>query len=415
MKTEVKRDRITERIEELAQYTDTPGAGVTRCSYSANDRKARNYIIGECRRIGLEVKEDPLGNLRARYHGTNDSLTPVWIGSHIDSVRNGGKYDGVAGVVSALEVLNVLYENRFTPIRPVELVIFAEEEGSNFGTTMLGSKAIAGKYDVDYLHTLKDSAQIPAYERIREFGLNPDRIGECRIGPGDIYAMIELHIEQGIVLDREEKIIGVVEAIAGMHTYRIEISGESNHAGATPMNLRHDPMTAAGRLICDIEKYVNDSACGTTVATVGEIECSPNMPNVIPQKVRFSVDIRDVRQDGIDRTVEYIRKRSRTVAQERGVEIVIRQVGTSECIRLSSDIAGRIEKAAEKERYSCRRMNSGAVHDSAMLAGITEVGMIFVPSVDGKSHNTGEYTKEEHIAAGADVLLDVVRELMMEE
>lgn len=408
---EIQEKRLAERIKVLAGLSATPGSGVTRFSYSDLDRKAREYIREECRKIGMEMLEDEVGNIRAIYRGQDDSLAPVWVGSHIDSVRNGGRYDGIVGVVSALEVLTVFYENGYKPVRPVELVIFAEEEGSNFGTTMIGSKALVGKCDKAYLEKLKTENGVTAYDLIKEAGFAPEDVDKCRLSDKDVHAMLEMHIEQGIVLDREGLTIGVVQAIAGMHTYRIAVHGESNHAGATPMPMRHDPMMAAANLIAEIEKYTKQEVYDTTVATVGEIECAPNMPNVIPQKVQFSVDIRDVREDGIASVVSFIRKRCEDMENELGVTFEITTVGTSKCIGLSQRIADMIEESTKEKGFSYKCMNSGAVHDSAMLTEVTEVGMIFVPSVNGKSHNPEEYTESEDIRKGAEVLLDVVKKL----
>ena len=412
---EIQENRIITRIETLAGFNMTPGNGITRFSYSDQDRLARNYIEQQCSLMGISVQTDPLGNIRARYNGQDNSLPPVWIGSHIDSVRNGGKYDGVVGVISALEVLNVLYENQITPLRPVELVIFAEEEGSNFGTTMIGSKAIVGKCDEEYLKQLTAETGHTAYEMIKSFGLAPEHLEQCRIKKGQIHAMIEMHVEQGAVLDRKGLIIGVVQAVAGMRTYRIEITGESNHAGATPMNMRHDPMTAAAELICDVEKYAQAEVYETTVATVGEIACLPNASNVIPQKIQFSVDIRDVQEDGIESIADYLRCRCTQLACERGVSITIHEIGSSKCIHLSPRITGLIEDVTRQKKLPYQCMNSGAVHDSAMLTEITDVGMIFVPSVNGKSHNPQEYTESTDIKHGAEVLLETVCRLMMEK
>lgn len=413
MDMEVKRDRLMSRINSLAKFNETPGCGVTRYSYSTLDKQARAYIREICEEISLNVYVDQIGNIRARYQGMDDSLAPVWIGSHIDSVRNGGKYDGIVGVISALEVLNVFFEHNIRPVRPVELVIFAEEEGSNFGTTMLGSKALVGKCSKDYLKKLKNEGGETAYEVIKGFGLQPDEVEKCRLNPSDVYAMVEMHIEQGAVLDKEGLTIGVVQAIAGMCTYRIIIHGSSDHAGSTPMDMRRDPMTAAAKLICDIEEYVKRNVYHTTVATIGEIECQPNKPNVIPQKVQFSVDIRDVHQDGMERVISFIREKGKKIEAETGVVIEIAEVGKSKCIQLSQRIAGIIEEVTVEKGYPYKCMNSGAVHDAAMITEVTDVGMIFVPSVDGRSHTVEEYTEAGDIKKGADILLETVKRLAL--
>lgn len=411
MQMEVNQERLIGMIERLAEFNGTPGCGITRYSYSDLDRQAKDYIGSICKGMNLKISVDQIGNIRARYEGADHSLAPVWIGSHMDSVRNGGKYDGIVGVASSLEVLNVFYENGIKPTRPVELVIFAEEEGSNFGTTMIGSKALAGKYDKDYLKKLKTEAGETAYDVISRFGLDPEKVEDCRLNPGDVSAMVELHIEQGAILDKEELTIGVVQVIAGMHTLRITLRGFSDHAGTTPMNMRKDPMAAAAKLICAIEQYAKEKVYASTVATVGEIECRPNKPNVIPQTVQFSVDIRDVCEDGMERVISYIKEKCKEIGAATDVATEVTEIGKSECIRLCPRITKLIEEVTAEKGLPYKCMNSGAVHDAAMMTAVTDVGMIFVPSVDGRSHTAEEYTSAEDIKKGADVLLETVRRL----
>ena len=407
----VNAQRIRDLIESLAEINATPGKGVSRFSYTDEDRRARKIITDKCESIGLTAGVDAIGNIRVKYAGLNDNLSPVWIGSHIDSVKNGGRFDGICGVVSALEVLLTLHDENTMLPRSVELVIFAEEEGSNFGTTMLGSKAMTGKCDEDYLHRLRNETGEDAYTVIKRSGFDPSNLESCRIGNNDIYAMVELHIEQGRILDEEHLKIGVVEAIAGMHTYKISVSGSSDHAGATPMDMRRDPMAAAAKIITALEDFANQDPDGTAVATVGSISCLPGMSNVIASSVVFSVDIRDVKESGIDDIVKKMRSRCSDVESSDNVSIDIELVGKSSCIVLSQKIADIIENSVMDSTLPYRRMNSGAVHDAAMLASITDVGMIFIPSVYGKSHCPEEYTSFEDISAGAGILLNVVKKL----
>lgn len=406
--------RMLDRIEALAERNDTPGQGVTRFSYGEQDRQAREFLLGECERMGFPYSIDAVGNIRVRYEGKRVELAPVLFGSHIDSVRNGGKYDGIVGVVTALEVLTVLHENQVELLRPVELIIFAEEEGSNFGTTMLGSKALVGKCDCEYLRELRAQDHTSAYDVMKKSGLNPEEISRYVLRPGDVHAMVELHVEQGIVLEREQKTIGVVEAIAGMQTYRVKVNGRSNHAGATPMNMRQDPAVAAAKLICAIEEFAKSGAYRTTVATVGEIICQPNATNVIPQSVQFSVDIRDIQEDGIEKVVNFLKRQICHVEENDHVTVELHLVGTSNCIRLNPEVVDCIEGCVKAKGIPYMRMNSGAVHDSAMLTEVTRVGMIFVPSVEGKSHTAAEYTKPEDIKLGGDLLLEVIMQLANE-
>ncbi len=409
---ETNLNRIMETIGCLAAFNDTPGDGITRFSFGEQDRKARAYITEILEGLGMQVTVDAVGNMRARYEGSDPKLAPLWVGSHIDSVRNGGQYDGIVGVVGAMETVRVMHENGYRGRRPVEVVIFAEEEGSNFGTTMVGSKVMTGNYGIEELNHLKTPEGKTAFCTMKEFGLKPEQWKSAVICPEDVYGMLELHIEQAIVLEREGLRLGVVKAIAGMRTLTIQIKGESNHAGATPMNMRRDPMAAAARLIAAVQRFGTQEAFPTTVATVGQITCSPNMPNVIPAEVSFTVDIRDITEEGIDLVTELIEKEVAVLKKETGVEISIGLIGESKPIHLSEQVTGIVEEAVKETGAPYKCMNSGAVHDAAMLAELTEVGMIFVPSHDGKSHTPTEYTGPEDIKLGADVLLKTVLRLI---
>ncbi len=407
----VNQYRIESVIETLAKFNDTPENGVTRFSYSKNDRAAKDYLMNIFNELSLKMSVDAIGNIRARYEGKDPSLSPILIGSHMDSVRNGGKYDGIVGVVGAIEVVRVLSENNYKPKRSIEIIIFAEEEGSNFGTTMVGSKTLVGKLDVSDLKKLKNYQNHTCYDMVKGFGLNPDEISNYLITKDDAYAMIELHIEQGIVLEKEQKKLGIVEVICGMKTIKVSVEGVSNHAGATPMNFRQDPLVAVAEFISSIEKAARYYVLPTTVATVGEINCSPNMANVIPKSVTFTVDIRDVEQNGIDEMIKFVDKELKYIIEKYNVTASYILIGESKCIDLSKKITDAIESSITSLKVPFMRMNSGAVHDAAMFAQVTDVGMIFIPSRDGKSHSADEYSSYEDIALGCLVLLNTVIEL----
>lgn len=403
---QVKQERIMGHITALSQFNATPGAGITRFSYSPQDAQARAYLLDQFAALDMTVRVDPVGNVRARYAGSDPSLPPLWIGSHIDSVRNGGMYDGVVGVVGALEAVSVLSESGVRPRRSIEVVFFSEEEGSNFGTTMVGSKCLAGKLDFAGLERLRTESGISCPRMAADFGLYPEDVASCRLAPGMVDAMLELHIEQGIVLDRRQVKLGVVQAIAGMCTVRVTVRGESNHAGATPMDMRRDPMAAAARLILSVQDIAAAQCLPDTVATVGEISCAPNMPNVIPGEVSFTVDIRDVEEAGIDRALSLLEKALAEVSAGEGVTVSLETIGRSAPVVLTDRVVRAVREAAAACGVPCMDMNSGAVHDTAMLAGITDVGMIFIPSAEGRSHTPEEYTAPEDIALGCQALLN---------
>ncbi|WP_045519438.1 M20 family metallo-hydrolase [Neobacillus niacini] len=410
---QVNIDRVSKDFEIIVSYTKTPEKGCTRFSYSAEDKKAREYLLRQMEQLGLSIKVDAIGNIRAKY---GDMEKPsIMIGSHIDTVKNGGKYDGLTGVLAGLEVIRVLKEENVQLSHPVELIIFAEEEGSNFGITLLGSKVLTGKYELEDLKLIKNGDGKALYDVAKGFGLEIENIKRDVLKKNEVDTMIELHIEQGAVLESKNKSIGIVQAIAGMKTFKVSLNGISNHAGTTPMYLRSDPMVGASHIISHIQKAANEMALPTTVATVGKIDCRPNMGNVIPGNVEFLVDIRDVEPQGINFIANELRNKVEEISSKYSLSSEIKLIGESEVVKLSPKIIDTIEQAAIEHGYSYMRMNSGAVHDAVMLTELADVGMIFIPSAGGKSHCPEEYTSMEEIKLGCDLLLNVVLSLVCKE
>lgn len=405
-------ERIKNDIKNITQITATPESGCTRFSYSDEDEKTREYLMDMMRDLNLSIEIDGVGNIRAKYiTDTNKDNASIMIGSHIDTVANGGKFDGLTGVVSALEVIRVLKENDIKLKNPIELIIFAEEEGSNFGITMVGSKALIGKYGINDLKNIYNDKGISSYEIMKGFNLDVDKIEDQVITSNEVKAMIELHVEQGGILDSKGIPVGIVEKIAGMNTFKVNIKGVSNHAGSTPMNLRNDPMVGAAEIICCLKDVAKENALPNTVATVGKIHCEPNVANVIPREVEFYVDTRDVEKEGIEIVSERLKEKVKEVEEKYGLIIKVDLVGASDPVNLDGDVIEAIKKTAIDSDYKFIMMNSGAVHDAVMLTGITKVGMIFVPSINGKSHCMDEMTKMEDIKLGSDLLLGTVIQL----
>ncbi|WP_436373977.1 Zn-dependent hydrolase [Cytobacillus sp. BC1816] len=407
---EINLSRLMNDFENIIGFTSTPGNGCTRFSYSKEDRRVREYLFARMVELGMDIKVDAIGNIRATY-GKELNRPSIMIGSHHDTVKNGGKYDGLTGVLAALEIIRVLKEEKEELQQPIELVSFAEEEGSNFGITMLGSKVFAGKYNLEELKAIKNSEGKSVYETAKDFGLEIDQAERDILQRGEIDAMIELHIEQGQILESQQKSIGIVQAIAGMRTYKVTIEGDSNHAGTTPMDLRSDPLAGAAEIISQVRKMAKYDALPSTVATVGKIECRPNIPNVIPQKVEFYVDIRDVEAKGVKIVSGKLAQKVEEVSDEFSLKSTIELVGKSSTVELSSRLIEKIEETAIEKGFDHLKLNSGAVHDTAMLSGLTDIGMIFIPSKGGKSHCPEEYTSEKDIKEGCDLLLNVVRKL----
>ena len=405
--------RVMEDIRTISSLRPEGSEGCTRFSFSEEDRHAREYVKGEMLRAGAAVHTDSVGNIHGYLTGTDDKKSRVLIGSHLDTVPNGGAFDGLLGVVAGLEILRVFQEEEIRPERDLEIIAFAEEEGSNFGVTMLGSKCLTGKAGLDDLKRLKNDEGISAHETMKRFGLDPDSLQEDVLKPEELSAMVELHIEQGQVLERGGASLGIVEGIFGMTNLQITLKGVGNHAGATPMGLRKDPMVAAGKIIASLPEWVSRIGSPQLVATVGKIQAFPNASNVIPEKVLFNVDIRDMEEAFIRKLESRIREELEAAEQE-GIITEMEEIGASQAVGLSSAICTVLREEAVGSGVPSRDMFSGAVHDCAMLTGMTRVGLLFVPSIGGRSHVPEEETKQEDIEAGINVLLAAVRRLVME-
>ena len=396
--------RIKDDIKRLAEFSDTPGQGVSRFSFGDQDKKAREYLLSLFSGLGLAVRVDAVGNIFARLEGSEPSLPVLMSGSHIDSVKNGGKFDGIVGCVCAIEVVRVLKENNYQPKHPIEIVIFAEEEGSNFKVPVLGSKVLAGKLDKSDLEKAVSEAGVSAYDVIKNAGYHPENISGCVLKKDSIKAMLEVHIEQSVRLDMEGHTIGIVSGIAGLNWLEITIQGVSNHAGATPMHLRNDALCAAAKIIAGVGDIARKTS-PTAVATVGRVEVQPNIPNAIPKLARFTVDIRDIDQSCIDKITGEVAETAEKAAKDNGVTCKIEKLATSKPIFIPDYLIATLEENAKKLGLDYILMPSGAVHDSNYMAEVTDVCMIFVPSIDGRSHVPEENTRYEDIKAGADLLL----------
>lgn len=408
---EVNIDRIKQDIDKLSEFNKTPKHGCTRFSYSSEDKKARDYLKNEMRKIDLDVTVDGIGNIRGRLKGRLPQSPIVITGSHIDTVKNGGKYDGIVGVVAGLESLRILKENNVKPDHSIELVVFAAEEGCNFDTPMIGSKILTGKLAKSDLKKIYNEHNNNVYEVAQNFGLYPEKLKNQIYKPKDIKAMVELHIEQGGILCRENKSIGVVEAIKGLKRFEITLKGEANHAGATPMNLRKDPLVASAHIIKKINKIIMKEENSSTVGTVGKIKCYPNQINVIPGKLSFTLDIRDVDLEIINTKIREVKSEINKISFKYDVNYNVEFLGQSSSLELSESINDTIKKIAKKKQMDYKKMISGASHDVCMFGDITDVGLIFIPNVEGRSHVPEEYTKKEDLKNGSNLLLNTLYKL----
>lgn len=404
----ISGERLLSDLNVLKSFTDTPGAGVTRFSYGENDEKARRFIKTRAETSGFSVRTDPIGNMYIRLPERDEKIKKICVGSHIDTVRNGGWLDGIYGVVSGLEVLRTLAENGSERASEVEVVIFAEEEGSNFGSTMTGSKFVTGIYGERDLDRLKNDEGCSLREMLLKCGCPPYRQEEVVWDFSCVKAMLEIHIEQGPILEREGKSIGIVDAIFGMTAIEVTITGIGNHAGATPMRYRRDALAAAALCITEIERIAREDPDEILVATVGKVAVSPNCSNVIPEKVTFTVEVRDKRAERIQRVIKKMEEMIVRISGQRQITCEIRNLAESKPFRMDAGIIKLIDKLAVKAGVSHQMIDSGAVHDTCLIASRVPSSMLFVPSIGGRSHVPFEDTDPVDLIQGAQLLFNTV-------
>ena len=398
----INEQRIATRMAKLAKFgLDDAGRGY-RVAYTKGDIEGRAWFTEQMKRAGLDPAVDAAGNIIGKRKGKNQSLKPIAFGSHLDMVPDGGNYDGPLGSISALEVIEVLNENKTLTEHPLEVIIFANEEG---GT--VGSMAMAGGLTADGLQQ-KSQSGLTMAEGIKAIGGNPDQIQSCIRKKGDLRAWVELHIEQGGILERENVQIGVVEGIVGIVHWEVTVEGVANHAGTTPMHLRQDALLAASRLVIAVNEVVN-SIKGNQVGTIGRVAATPNAYNVIPGKVVLGLEVRDLSAERIEALFREIEKRAAAIAAASKTTIRFdRQANASKPALTNKALQQTVNTAAKALGLSTKFMQSGAGHDSQEIALIAPVAMIFVPSVGGISHSHQEFTKPGDMANGANVLLQTI-------
>ncbi len=392
----VDRERLGQRMRELARFGANQAGGIDRVAFGDADVAARGWVSGLMDAAGLDVTIDAAGNLIGRRPGTVQGALPLVLGSHIDSVPGGGNFDGQVGSMGAVEVAATLADARTR--HPLEFVIFPNEEG---GKT--GSRALAGKVEPRELDLVTASGYTIG-DGLRRIGGDPDRLGSVLRPPGSIRAFLELHVEQGAVLDTDGQDIGVVEGIVGIMRWNVVVEGMTNHAGTTPMDRRRDAMVAAARFVDMVYTTVLDMP-GTQVATVGRLVAEPGAPNVIPGRVTASLEIRDLSMDRIGEIFGEVRARADAIGSVSGTSFSFDRFYVSEAAPTDPHIRDVIETSARSLGLTTRRMPSGAGHDAQSMAHLGPVGMIFIPSLQGISHAPEEHTDPGDVANGADVLL----------
>ncbi|HEU5239363.1 MAG TPA: M20 family metallo-hydrolase [Pyrinomonadaceae bacterium] len=402
-KLRVNGARLNEHLKALSEFGKNPQGGVSRVAYSEADRQGREYVTGLMRAAKLDVHIDAAGNIIGRRAAANndDSLRPILFGSHIDSVPEGGNYDGDVGSLGAIEVVQTLSENNVMTRHPLEVVIFQNEEGG-----LIGSRAMDGELGEKELDLVSRSGKT-IREGIKFIGGDPMQLSTVKRTKGSIAAYLELHIEQGGILEAENIDIGIVEGIVGINWWDVTIEGFANHAGTTAMNNRQDALLAGAKFIEAVNRVVT-SVPGRQVGTVGRIQALPGAPNVIPGKVILSLELRDLDARKIDTLYQKIRAEADQIAQSSKVTFDFKEINVNIPAPTDARIRAIIDQSAKELGLSTKVMPSGAGHDAQDMARLGPVGMIFIPSIGGISHSPKEFSRPKDIENGANVLLGAV-------
>ena len=396
-------DRLIAELNALAQISQAEPPVVTRVVFSEADLRARAYVKGLCQDAGLEVHEDAIGNTFARWHGTEPNLAPIGTGSHIDAIPNAGLYDGCVGVLGGLEAIRVLQQLGFKPRRSIELVIFTAEEPTRFGIGCLGSRMMASVLSPTQALTLRDK-EAHSLEELRSNAGFRGSLESVALARERFHQFIELHIEQGPLLEQEGVDIGLVTHIAAPASMRILLEGEGGHAGGKLMPGRKDALAAAAELILALEEAAKATGAIDTVGTVGVCEVFPGAVNSIPSRVRLETDIRDIDAARRDTVIETLKTACEEVAERRGVSIKTEMINADPPATCDPAILDAMEQAARAAGKTCKRMVSRAYHDSLFMARIAPVAMLFIPCRGGVSHRPDEYASPEWIGSGVHVL-----------
>ena len=396
---------IMRRADLLAACSESPDH-LTRTYLSPQHAAANDLVLGWMQEAGMACRLDPAGNVIGRYEGREAGLPALILGSHLDTVRNAGRYDGMLGVITAIACVEALHERGERPGFAIEVVGFGDEEGVRFQSTLLGSRALAGRFDLALLER-RDAEGVSMAQAMRDFGLEPALVRDAGRRPEDVHAYVELHIEQGPVLEAEGLPLGVVTSIAGATRLRATLTGVAGHAGTVPMAGRKDALAAAAEAILAVERICGDSA--ELVGTVGWLEAEPGAVNVIPGEARLSIDIRAAADAPRLRAVEAVRAAISEIGARRGVEVALERLHESPSCPCAPWLIAQLSEAVAGEGLAVRHLPSGAGHDAMAMAELTEVGMLFVRCKDGISHHPAESITPEDAAAGARALLQFIR------
>ena len=407
--------RFERNFNAISEFGALKGGGLTRLAFSKEDLEARKFLINLIEKNGFKLKIDNVGNIYAIYDdGCEADAKPVCVGSHIDSVPNGGFYDGTLGVMAGLEALSSIKEAGIKLKRPLWLINFSCEESSRFKTATIGSKIISGKLSQQRLHELKDEDGISLFEAMSAAGFKPQNLDEAILKENSLHAYLELHIEQGPVLERSDISVGVVSGIAAPIRFEITIQGKADHSGATPMNMRSDALLAASHIIIAANKFAKNKK--TAVATVGYVHAKPGVLNVVPGEARLGVDLRDIDKASLEELNLELRNFVGELSRELKFSYEIRELSSDEPVKLSEHAINLLEDEAKKLGIKTLTLPSGAGHDAMNLTKLaSSVGMLFIPCVDGISHNTKEAINFKDAVSATKILTNALIRLLNEE
>lgn len=410
MKLQINQKRLLSEIETLAGFSDAEAPAVTRIVFSDNDLKARAWMISQCEDAKLEVQQDPIGNIFARWVGDNASAPAVGTGSHIDAIPNAGKYDGVVGVLGGLEAIRALQAGGFRPKHSIELLIFTSEEPTRFGIGCLGSRLLSGTLTAEKAKALADSNGKSVDEVRRKAGLSGNLV-DVKLPANYYKAFVELHIEQGPLLERQKIPLGVVARIAAPASLSVIVVGSGGHAGGVLMAGRKDALCAASEIILAVEKAARATEELDTVATVGICEVFPGAVNSIPSRVHLTIDIRDTNLDRRDEVMRAIERAGQSIAEGRRVSVQSQLVNADAPADCDAIVIEALSESCRELELPYLSMVSRAYHDSLFMSRIAPVGMLFIPCREGYSHRPDEYASPEDIARGSLVLAHALAKL----
>ncbi len=403
----INTSRLWNDLQALGVIGRNPQDGsVSRIAFSPEDMEGRAFVKKLMDSAGMAVEEDAVGNVIGHLRGGHD-LCPIAIGSHVDTVPQGGRFDGALGILAGIECARVIRECKYELRHPLRIIVFSDEEGYRFGRGTLGSRALSGFLNPDDLHILKDARGETVWQVLEVLGFEPSHVSSGRKLSSDLLAYLELHIEQGPVLDSLNVPIGIVDTIAGILRYEFRVEGEANHAGTTPMAYRKDALFAAAAIVGIVKESVLRRG-GDVVGTVGKFEVLPGAPNIVPGTVVMTTEFRGPSQQVLEELAEEILKQGQQEVHRSGVMLKAKETVRIEPTPMHPEVMQAIEVACQRTKIPYRTMNSGAGHDAIWMAKAWPTGMIFVPSLRGVSHASGEFTDEPHVGLGAQVLLEAL-------